>query len=65
MSVEELEKAITKLSATERARLLAFLEELDGAEFDAKIERDAASGKLDKLAQEALTEHRAGRTREL
>lgn len=65
MSIDELEKAVTKLSRKERERLRLLLEEMDAAEFDAKIERDAQNGKLDKLAQEALAEHRAGRTREL
>ena len=53
MSIDELEKAAGKLSRKERARLLAFLEELDAAEFDAKIERDAKSGKLDKLVEKS------------
>lgn len=65
MSIDELEKAVTKLSRKERERLRTLLEEMDAAEFDAKIERDAKSGKLDKLAQAALRDHREGRTREL
>ena len=65
MSVEELEKAVATLSREERARLLALIEEMDAAEFDAKIERDAKSGKLDRLAQEALEDVKAGRFREL
>jgi len=36
----------------------------DVAEFDEKIEQDAKSGKLDRLAEEALADHRAGRTRD-
>lgn len=62
MSIDELEKAITKLSPKERVRLRALLEEMDAAEFDANIERDVANGKLDKLADAALREHREGRT---
>lgn len=65
MSIDELKKAITKLSSKERARLRALLEEMDAAEFDANIERDVANGKLDKLADAALREHREGRTRGL
>ncbi len=65
MSVEDIEKAIPRLSAKERARLLALLERLDSAEFDAKIERDAKSGKLDKLGRKALTDVKAGRFRKL
>jgi hypothetical protein len=35
------------------------------AQFDEKIERDAKAGKLDRLAEQALADHRGGRTREL
>jgi hypothetical protein len=65
MSVEELEKAITKLSSQERARLLRLLEELDAAEVDAKLERAIKAGKFDKLAEEALAQHAAGKTKPL
>lgn len=43
------------------ANALAYLEEQDAKEFDAKIERDAESGKLDRLADEALRTRRVGR----
>jgi hypothetical protein len=65
MSVEEIEKAIPGLSSKERARLLKLLAELDAAEWDLQIEQDAANGKLDKFAEEALEDVRAGRFREL
>ena len=38
---------------------------IDAIRFDAAIERDAQAGKLDALAEEALAEHRAGRSRKL
>jgi SOS-response transcriptional repressor LexA len=65
MSVDEIEKAITKLSSKERARLLKLLEEMDAAEWDRKFEEDVKAGKLDKLADEAIAEHKKGLTREL
>ena len=65
MSVEELEKAVAELSRKDRARLLALLEEMDAAEFDAKIEQDIAAGKFDELADQALADHAAGKTRPL
>jgi hypothetical protein len=65
MSVEELEKAITKLSREDRAKLLALLEEMDAAEVDAQIEHDIESGKFDELADQALANHAAGKTRPL
>ncbi|HEY4943631.1 MAG TPA: hypothetical protein VII56_19540 [Rhizomicrobium sp.] len=65
MSVDEIEKAITKLSTKDRAQLRARLDEIDAAEFDAKIERDAKSGKIDKLIEQSEADFRAGRYREL
>jgi hypothetical protein len=65
MSVDEIEKAIPKLSSEERTRLLKLLEEMDAAEWDRQFEEDVKAGKLDKLAEEALEEHKKGLTREL
>jgi hypothetical protein len=65
MTIEELEKAVEKLPPDKLARFRAWFEQFDAARFDDKIERDAAAGKLDRFADEALAEHRKGRTREL
>ncbi|HEY2069642.1 MAG TPA: hypothetical protein VGG48_08835 [Rhizomicrobium sp.] len=63
MSVDDIEKAIPKLSPAERARLLKMLAEMDAAEWDRQIEEDIKSGKFDELADRALAEHAAGKTR--
>jgi hypothetical protein len=57
-TVQEIEAAISKLSEADLAELRSWIWERD-------IERDAASGKLNYLAEEALQEHRAGKTRRL
>lgn len=57
-TVQEIEQAIDRLGDHEIAELRAWL-------FDRDIARDAASGKLDSLADEALREARAGRTKPL
>jgi hypothetical protein len=64
-TAEEIEKAIEQLAPNELARLRAWFAAYDADRFDTAIERDAAAGKLDALADEALSEHRAGRSREL
>jgi hypothetical protein len=64
-TVEEIEKAISKLPPNDLARFRAWFEEFEATRFDSKIERDAAAGKLDGLAEQALTDFRNGRTREL
>ena len=63
--LESIEKAIAGLSDEERAKLRAFLDELEADLWDAKIERDAKAGKLDKLEARALENLKAGRVRDL
>jgi hypothetical protein len=64
-TAEDIERAIEKLTPEELARFRAWFSAFDAAHFDAVIERDALAGKLDVHADEALAEHRAGRSREL
>jgi hypothetical protein len=65
MTIEDIEKAIAKLKPREFDRLRAWFEEFQAARFDEKIERDAKAGKLDRLADRAVADHRKGRSREL
>jgi hypothetical protein len=64
-TLEDIEKAVTKLSREQLAKFRAWFEEFQERAFDEQIERDAKAGKLDKLAEEALRAHREGRSREL
>jgi hypothetical protein len=63
--LEEIEKAAAALSPEERAKLRTWLEEFDAQLLDDRIESDAKSGKLDWLAEEALADHKAGRSRKI
>jgi hypothetical protein len=65
MTIKELEKAVEKLPPDKLAKFRAWFDQFDAAHFDEKIERDAASGKLDRFADEALADHRKGRTQGL
>jgi hypothetical protein len=56
--VKEIEQAIEKLSPEEMAEIRAWM-------WDRDIERDAAAGRLDHLAEEALIEYRSGKARRL
>jgi hypothetical protein len=64
-TAEDIEKAVERLTPDELARFRAWFEAFDAGRFDAALERDIRAGKLDALAEEALAEHRAGRSREL
>jgi hypothetical protein len=63
--IEDITKAVAKLPPKELAKFRAWFEEFDAARFDAKIEKAAKGGGLDKIAEKALSDHRAGRTRQL
>ena len=63
--VEELERAIMALDPPELSALRNWFQEYLADKWDAQIDEDAASGRLDALADEALADERAGRTRAL
>jgi len=63
--LEQLEADIKSLSAEEFTKLRDWLLEIDADEWDREIERDAASGKLDKLFERSVADHRAGKSREI
>lgn len=65
MTITELEKAVTQLSEQDLSRFYEWFEEYYAQKWDEQIERDAKSGKLDKIAEEALKDYRAGKAREL
>lgn len=64
-TVEALEIAVQKLPPSDLAEFRRWFAEFDSARWDAQIEADTSSGKLDALADEALAEYRSGKAREL
>jgi hypothetical protein len=64
-TVEDIEKAVESLSPDKLAKFRAWYEEFEAALFDAKIERDAANGKLDKLVEKSERDFQADHFREL
>jgi hypothetical protein len=63
--IESLEREIRGLSPKDLAEFRRWFATFDAAAWDAQLEADAAAGKLDALADEAIGEHRAGRSRTL
>jgi hypothetical protein len=63
--VEEIQSAIVSLSPEEYARLRQWFAARDWEQWDQEIEADAASGKLDFLIEEAVTEKDQGHLQEL
>jgi hypothetical protein len=60
--LEKLEREIRALSPDEVSKLADFIAELRADLWDAQMEADVKAGKLDKLAEQALTAHRAGKS---
>jgi hypothetical protein len=63
--VENIEREIQKLTPAELEAFRRWFREYDSEEWDRQIEEDVRAGKLDKLAEEALAAHRAGKSKEL
>jgi len=63
--IESLEREIRKLSSEELSQFRRWFASFDAAVWDRQLEADAAAGKLDALANAALADHQAGRSRKL
>ncbi|MFC5049125.1 hypothetical protein ACFPK9_00635 [Rubritalea spongiae] len=64
-TVEAIEEAVEQLGKHDLAAFREWFHTFEAAEWDAQIERDLSSGKLDSLADEAIAEFRSGKTRQL
>lgn len=64
-TVEKLENEVQKLSHTQLAAFREWFREYDADVWDRQIEEDVRADRMDKLAEEALTEYRAGTLKEL
>lgn len=63
--VEKLERQVKELSPEELAAFREWFSAFSAAQWDRQIEEDALAGRLDLLAEKALANHHAGRTKEL
>ncbi len=64
-NVKSIENAVESLPPMELAEFRRWFSEFDGNAWDRQIDLDAASGKLDQLATEALADYCAGSARQL
>jgi hypothetical protein len=62
--VEEIERAIQELSHEEFARIAQRVHALEQERWDAELDRDASSGKLDFLIAEAREDRKQGRLKD-
>lgn len=64
-AIEQLELLIKSLSPDELAKFREWFAEFDAQIWDRQIDADAAAGKLDRLIEESMAEHRANKSRPL
>jgi hypothetical protein len=64
MSVEEIEQAIRALGEDEFARIAERVHALEQERWDAELDRDASSGRLDFLIAEAREDRQQGRLKD-
>ena len=60
-TIAEIEDAVRRLSPEDLAAFRQWFVQLDAEAWDRQIEEDAAAGRLDSLAEEALEDLRQGR----
>jgi hypothetical protein len=63
--VKELANGVQRLNRDELAEFRDWFRKYNSDEWDKEIEQDVLAGKFDKLANDAIAEHKAGRTREI
>jgi hypothetical protein len=64
-TVEEVEKAVAQLPQDQLRQFRDWYEKFDSEAWDEQIENDIAAGKLDSLAEVAISDHKAGKTKKL
>ena len=65
MSVQEIEAAVTRLSADELSRFAKWFEEYAADQWDRQIEADIVAGRFDAAGKRAEAEFEAGRCKPL
>ncbi len=63
--IESLEKEVEQLSPQELRAFRRWFAEFDAKLWDEEIERDVAAGKLDRLADAVVAEHKRGEGRDI
>ena len=59
-TIQEIEEAVRKLAPSELEAFRAWFAEFDAASWDDQFARDAAEGKLDALADQAIRDQHQG-----
>ncbi len=64
-TVEEIETAVAKLPEDQLRQFRTWYGKFDSKAWDEQIEKDVSAGRLDALAEAAIADHKAGKTKKL
>ena len=64
-TLREIENAISQLPEDQLNRFREWFDEFDAESWDKQLEADVKAGRLDRVADDALEEYRAGRCKEM
>lgn len=64
-TIDEIEKAVLDLPPEKLAEFRDWFARFDAAQWDRQLASDAANGRLDKLAEQAIRDLRQGRCSKL
>lgn len=62
MTLQELEKTVSELTPEQLAKFREWFITFDAEQWDQRFESDVAAGRLDRLADEMIQEHQAGKS---
>ena len=65
MTLEQIEKTISELPADQLSKFREWFLAFDADKWDQQFESDVAAGRLDRLADEAIGKHQAGKSTNL
>ena len=63
--LKQIEKSVSELNASELQAFVTWFQEFQAERWDIRFEQDAKDGALDALAEKALSDFKAGRSRSL
>ncbi|MCD6184301.1 MAG: hypothetical protein J7K84_00700 [Deltaproteobacteria bacterium] len=65
MLVQQIKKEVTELPKVQLKEFRSWFEEFDASEWDRQFEKDVASGKLDDIANRAVSDFKKGKFKKL
>jgi hypothetical protein len=65
LTIKELEKAVSALPPEELREFRQWFEKFEAALWDQQFEEDAKSGRLDRVAEQAIKDYRKGKFKPL